>query len=210
MGKPSGDVSILAYRYALRSLVGKSQFSFELHKRIVTYILKKEPTIETTNANKIANDIIDKLTELRYINDDNLVESYIRSQLNKGFGPRNIKLKLQRKGIKGSTIEDALAKLIENSNNIERIEQKNNISDNNINDSDKIYDVALDIATKYVSKRIKKVADSKDLYKLKHNTYAMLMTRGFDAKISYKVLDNLFGNELNSQNNDEYNEDIND
>lgn len=212
MGRSLGDISVLAYRYALRSLVGKAQFSFELHKRIITYILKKDPSVDTIQINKIADDIIVKLTELSYINDDNLVESYIRSQLGKGFGPRNIKLKLRRKGIESDTIDNALAKLIENSNDVTQTihhssSSKGNANEKNNEEVDKIYNSAFDVATKYVSKRVKKVEDSKDLYKLKHNTYAMLMTRGFDAKINYKVLDAVFG-ELSSQDdgNDDYNE----
>ncbi|MEF3254311.1 MAG: recombination regulator RecX [Deferribacterales bacterium] len=85
--------------YALRLLNKKDYFVGEIKEKLHSKFPTKDEDVEK---------VIVKLTELKYLNDDKLLEQYIINKYQKGWGEYLIKKKLFEKGVdvELSTIKD--------------------------------------------------------------------------------------------------------
>lgn len=80
----------------------------ELKKKLIKKFGSDEPAPETGSA---IEKIIARLVELKYLNDDEYADIFIRDQfLRKAQGFRMIEMKLKKKGIDETTISSAFAK----------------------------------------------------------------------------------------------------
>ncbi|HMS64354.1 MAG TPA: RecX family transcriptional regulator [Ignavibacteria bacterium] len=130
----------------------------------------KSEIIKKLKEKKISGNVIDNIIELlseqKYINDHSFARLYIENKLmSKPIGKRLLKLKLQEKGIDKETSE----KVIEENFNEE---------------------TELESAEKLLEKYRKKVRGDNDLEK-KRKCFSYLISRGFDFDTANKVLENL-------------------
>jgi len=114
-------------------------------------------------SDKIIEDIINLLTEQKYINDLNYSKLYLENKLsNKPIGKRLLKLKLMEKGIDKETTE----KVIEESFNEE---------------------TELESARKLLEKYSRKLKN-KDAFDVRKKSFKYLVSRGFDFDVANEVL----------------------
>ena len=90
----------MAKNYAIRRLSLQGMLSTALAR------LLKERLVSVQTVNKVLED----LSELGFVNDQEWVASFVRSQSGKKVGPRAIAQKLANKGIRGEKLELALEK----------------------------------------------------------------------------------------------------
>lgn len=111
-----------------------TQTSIKTKKQVVDYLLKKD-------ISKVhIDEIIDKLIEYRFINDEEYAKMYVRTYKNK-FGKYKISQNLYQKGIDKKYIEEALLQI------------------------DNVQDTLYNIASKYLNKKEKSLQNFNKLYR---------------------------------------------
>lgn len=61
-----------------------------------------------TDSNDVVFEVVEELKNAKYLSDDRFTEVFIRSKLNKGYGPSRIRADLKSKGIDNSMIDEYL------------------------------------------------------------------------------------------------------
>lgn len=130
----------------------------------------KSEIIKKLKAKKISDNVIENivnvLTEQKYINDHNYAKLYLESKLmSKPIGKRLLKLKLYEKGIDKEVSEKVI--------------------DENYNE-----EIELESAEKLLEKYAKKVRGKNDFEK-KKKCFSYLISRGFDFETANKALKNI-------------------
>ena len=103
----------MAKLYAYRRLAKKNQPSTELKQALVTRFVSEET----------ASQIIQELRQKGYLNDEEWIETFVRYQLERRRGPRDIEMKLRSKGIPEELIEQVLKDLDNSEDRKERIRE---------------------------------------------------------------------------------------
>jgi regulatory protein len=141
-------------------------------KRVAYTFLSHQPRTEKEIRDKLKlkkiseksiNEIINKLKELKFINDEDYAKQYLESRLERNpQGKRVLEIKLIKKGIDRNLIKD----IIEEKYNPQTETEK-----------------ALEVLKKY-----KKKVKSKDKYDLKRKCFAHLLSRGFEYDVINEAL----------------------
>lgn len=88
--------------YAVRLLARRNYHSVQLRKKL---------TQKGIGTNEDIEEVLSKLEEYKYINDEAFIEYYIKDQLTlRPQGTRKVRTRLFQKGIHGDTVEKELAK----------------------------------------------------------------------------------------------------
>ncbi|MBN2693105.1 regulatory protein RecX [bacterium] len=99
----------LLYSYRLLSLKSYSE------KQLFDKLKGKGCSIEEINS------IIDRLKELKYLNDDDYLIEFIKSEIRKKEGPKLIKQKLQQRGVSVDILDEKLDELYSQESQVEAI-----------------------------------------------------------------------------------------
>lgn len=143
-----------AKNYAIKRLSLKNQPSTEMDKAL------KERLVSQNNRDKI----IEEFSKLGYLNDEEWITGFVRSQTNKQIGPKTIYQKLKAKGLP----DESIAQILENNTSPEK----------------QLTQIHHLLKTKY------KTRDITD-YKQKQKVIASLIRKGFDFEQVRQVLDDM-------------------
>lgn len=151
------DQLIRAKTSAIHYLSYRSRTEYEIRSK-----LRKDGFNEA-----IIENVITRLHELSYIDDDTFAVNYVRDRLNrKGHGPLRLKTDLRRLGISPEKVDRVLAKLT---------------------DSSRIVDKALEQARK----RVKRLSRENDPLKKRRKLYNFLLRKGHTTDTVKEVLERL-------------------
>ena len=104
MPSQSSDLRENLVKYAAFILNRRPYFRHTLHHKLVQRCLK----LEINDFESVVNSLLDELSASGYLNDSYLAQAFVRRQLNKGYGPRLIRYKLQQLKLSSDAIAHAL------------------------------------------------------------------------------------------------------
>jgi len=90
--------------YAARILSARPYFASQLRSKL----LLRAEKLKFSAPETVVESIVADLASSGYLNDKYLTEAYIRRQLNKGYGPKIISLKLRQLGLDREVLSQAL------------------------------------------------------------------------------------------------------
>lgn len=101
---PPSDLRRSLVKYAANILGRRPYFSSVLKRKLIARAQK----LGFDEFDDEVDSVIQDLAKSGYLDDLYLAEAYIRKELNKGWGPKIISLKMKRLGITGELISQAL------------------------------------------------------------------------------------------------------
>jgi len=161
-------------QYALRILTKKRYTSFEITKKLKLFVDKQkalarkeamENDMEESGASEDIEKVLERLKELRYLDDSGYAEDYIAEKIK--FRPRGkflLARELKLKGIDSDIIQNALEK-------------------HNLDESE--------IAAQALERRLKQWKDL-PLQKQRERAYRFLASRGFNQDAIYKAVNSCY------------------
>ena len=111
---PPSDVRASLIKYAAFCLNRRPYFRESIRQKLVLRARK----LKFENSSSIITAILDDLQKSGYLDDAYLAGAFVRRQLDKGYGPRIINLKLNRLHLDKNTIDIALS---ENATSVQQI-----------------------------------------------------------------------------------------
>lgn len=147
------DKSKTAFNAALRILTRRDHSQYELVQKLKQRGFSQE----------VIDDAISACKRLDYINDKRTAQVYIRQLKRKGYGKKRIKLKLNKKGLKGARIQAILDKSVSATDDREG-------------------------AARILNKNIKRFEREKDALKRRDKIYRFLHARGFSPEVIAEIL----------------------
>lgn len=103
---PSSDIATRIYHSALGLLARREHSCHELQQKL----LQRFP-----DTSESIHPVLMRLIDEGYQSDARYVEVYIRSRMNKGFGPQRLRQELRLRGIKQHVIDDAFRRMSQES-----------------------------------------------------------------------------------------------